>query len=259
MGMKRMGLKRGEVLALGLAIVALGVGVGVLWFMHEIVGVEAGAAFAALLALPVLAYAIASGRIRELTAGSLSVKFVEVANAPATIAAEDVEVPIQKAPLLKAGGKVEQTETWLGQFDPGQPSVLRVDVGLGANVCKGDEMLAITGLVRRQLPKFRFVVFLAEDRVLGFMPAQRFEQLLRHPRKGHEFVAAVNAGRAGEILRADGMLRPNCVDDVTTRQVLAELEELDLDSLVVVDRMGRFRGVVERDQVVCQMMLALVR
>jgi hypothetical protein len=258
MAMKQMAIKPRDAWAFGLAIVALGVGVAVMWFMHRIVRVEAGAAFAVLLLLPVLAYAIASGRIREFTAGSYSVKFTEVANAPATIASEEVEVPIQDAPLVQAGGKVEDAEVWLGQFDPGQPSVLRVDVGLGADVCKGEEMLKITGLVRRQLPKFRFVVFLAGDRVLGFMPAQRFEQLLRDP-KGHEFVAAVNAGRAGEILRADGMLRPNCVDDVTTRQVLAELEKLDLDSLVVVDREGRFRGVIEREQVVCQMMLALVR
>ena len=36
------------------------------------------------------------------------------------------------------------------------------------------------------------------------------------------------------------------------------MEETGLDPLVVVDRKGRFEGIVERDRVLSRMMLALV-
>ena len=47
-------------------------------------------------------------------------------------------------------------------------------------------------------------------------------------------------------------------ENATNAEALATMEETGLDALVVVDRKGRFSGIVERDRVLSRMMLALV-
>ena len=252
-------MTRRETAALTPAFVGLAAGLLVLWLAHHVAHLEGGAALAALLFLPLLVYALVSGRIRELTApGGVGVKLAEAAEDPApVVSADNVAVPIEDAFLTRARGAPIE---WIREIDPTCSAVLKIDLGLGSDYCQRVEMLEILRLAREQLVKFRFVVFLHGDkRVLGFMRVESFERLLADEDEGEQLAQAINKGHAEKVVEAPGMLRPNILDDATSREALIEMNRLRLDSIVVVDHEGRFKGVVEREHVLSRMMLALVK
>jgi CBS domain-containing protein len=104
---------------------------------------------------------------------------------------------------------------------------------------------------------FKFVVFLdAQDRFIGYMPAWALERLLEGE-SGARFVDALNKERIDQLVRTPTMITTRVTPHSTKAEALREMSERGLEALVVVDAEGRLCGVVERDQLMSMMLLAL--
>jgi predicted transcriptional regulator len=75
-------------------------------------------------------------------------------------------------------------------------------------------------------------------------------------RLGQEFIRAINHGERDQIARYPGVITKAISSKSTNAEALREMEKSNLEALVVVDD-GRFKGVVEREQLLSRMMLAL--
>ena len=251
-----------EAWAIGAAVVFLLLGIGVITAATRLMGVNTegsgDALFVALLILPILVYALASGRLSELRGpGGVGATFREATEAsvqPRAIAADTGTVNPEPVEVITKGG-VESLEARLHQIKPGGPTVLTMIVGAGYYV-RGAVLQYLDRL--SQFSGFELVAFINDEQALvASMPARDLRELLLAAGAGEDFIAMVNQGDFERLRRYPGVRD----DAVTTRAsdaaALRAMTGSDLASILVVDEQRRLVGVVDRDRIVSHMMLAL--
>jgi hypothetical protein len=246
---------RDEPRAVALSLLFVAVGIGVLWFAKDVAELDEDAVLVSLLLLPVLLYLALSGRLAEVTGpGGVGAKFREVANAPAHSALKHLSpedpflVPKMDLQMLR------QQQPQLAADD--RPIVFTFTLGAGApqygypDVTGYTDVLAATG-------RFLLVAFLDPGgRVLAYMSARRFQTLVRSE-AGQQFVADLNAPDAHQrLLVTPGVATDTLRAGASNAEALQVMTDKDLEAVVLVDDSARLSGVVERERVVADMLLA---
>jgi len=225
-----------------------------LWLAGTVTDLEGDAVYVALLVLPFIVYAVLSGRLLEVKGpGGWEAKFAQVAGAP--VEHSSTALPWERLQVVAKGGR-EALESIRAQLDESEPIVLTLTVGHRYQ----------PGLLARHLEtlshfrNFKFVVLLDEDgRVVAYAPQWALKTVLADPPLGRRFVADIANGNVGGLFRFPGVVRKTISDKAANADALAQMEELNLEALVVTGDDGTLRGIVEREQVLSKMMLALTR
>jgi CBS domain-containing protein len=244
------GPRRREFHYIGYSVLFLAAGIGAVWFVHSVLEVDGDAILVAVLVVPLLLYLTLSGRVSEIAAGSLSVKLSEVSREPVSqIATEYVTADLgprsdPNLPILKT--------------DPNRVQVVTLQHG---GHYERDEVLGRLKSLAAISPVAFLIVLDDRERVVAYMTYRSALDVLERKERGDLFIELVNGGDPDAFDGGGGFSAVKTEvlsSNATNAEALATMEETGLDALVVVDRKGRFQGIVERDRVLSRMMLALV-
>lgn len=241
-----------EIATVLITLALVSAGLAVLWFAKSVAGLEGEAILVALLIIPLVVYAVASGRLEELRGGGIEARFARVATATVTPDSTQLSVEamygVEKANPRQLPAVIDRLAD--------ETAPIGLTIFLGKDRYTRDALrkyLAALG----QLRTFKFVVFVdLEGRFEAYMPHWLLSQLLEGPHSG-AFVTALNKGLIGTIRRYPGVVRHAITTKHTNEHALREMERQGLEAIVVVDEERRVVGVVEREKVLSTMLLAL--
>lgn len=242
--------RRRELYYVGYAVLFLAVGIGAVWLVHSVLDVEGDAILVAILVLPVVLYLILGGRVDEIVAGGLTVKLAEARGEPISQAATGY-VPTHVAPGSDPHGATMKT-------NPNAPQVVTLRHG-------GDytrlQVLNHLKMLSEVSPVPFLIVVDDHGRVLAYMTYRSALDVLEREERGDMFIEVLRGGDPDAFDDGGGFtaVRTETLSaNATNAEALETMEDTGLDVLLVVDRKGRFEGIVERGDVLSRMMLALV-
>jgi signal-transduction protein with cAMP-binding, CBS, and nucleotidyltransferase domain len=251
-----------EAAAILVSILFLVLGFLAVWITKDVVGVSGDALFVAVLFVPIIVYMILTGRLRELRAGALQAKFADLAEKPieritqtTDASVRDIETSVQDMVLVEKG-LLEELKMAIRQIDESKPIALTLV--MGTKDFYKPKVLKDYLRIISQYRTFKFMVILdQENQFVAYLPAWTAQQILEIEALGAEFVKAINNGQVRKLQRYPGLVTKTISIKVTHKQALQEMTDRNLEALVVIDENKRLRGVVELEQVLSQLMLAL--
>jgi hypothetical protein len=233
-----------------------------LWFTRQLGSDPANTVgdvvLVSVLVMPILIYAIVSGSLKELRGlGGWGATFGSAITEPVSDRLAHVRVAIDDEDrLVDSSGETHplRDETELGHEEH-RPIFMKVTHG------KRDYTLkALRDSVESyyRFRSFELVVFLTSDeQFVAYMPAWAAKQILNDPERNEVFVDAINGGRA-ELLSYPGVVGKAISTGATSVEALREMVDHNSHFLVVTDEKNQVAGVVEREQVIGRMILALI-
>lgn len=114
--------------------------------------------------------------------------------------------------------------------------------------------------VLSQFRNFKFVIFVDEkDKFVGYMPSWTLSAMLKSDLgMENNFIEDINNGYIDKVQARLGVITERVTTETTNLEALKKMEKLNIEALVVVDpKTEEVRGVVERDRILSQMMVAL--
>jgi CBS domain len=248
-------------------LLVLAFGVFVLWAITKLVNepeTKVGdVVLALLLVSPILIYAIVTGKLTELKGpGGVEAKFFAQAAMPVATTASHDSVSIDELLTVTADAGQHQLGKRVQRFTEIQPIVMTVTIG-AASFKEGDEEEHIEGLRAyvAQLSRsrnFALVAFLdTHGNFVAYMPSWVVKNRLDDPEKAKELFKVLKEANQHKLFAYPGILRDKVSPHVTNGDALRKMVESNLDLIVVVDENNRLKGVLEREQVLSKMVLAL--
>lgn len=253
-----MNQKNKERNALFAAIAFLLLGFAVLWVTKTILSIEGDLVYVSLLFVPIIVFAIYSGKLEELKGpGGLEAKFTKAANESVSAASEEVAPSVEEMQIIVKEG-LNLLEEKKRQLNEAQPIVMIMELGK-VNYYKREDVLAYLELLS-QFRNFKFVVFVDSKRqFVAYMPSWAVKGLLSKPELGYEFINVINNGNRQELFRYPGVISETIRTQSTNAEALREMTRRNLEALVVIDERNQLKGVVEREQVLSRMILSLTK
>ena len=226
------------------------------WFSKTFLKIESDAVYIAVLLLPIIAYVIFSGRLKELKAGGLEASFVTVAEQSVEIASETIEPSTGEMEVVAKEG-IRELEKRKKYMDESKPIVLTLTLGRpGYN---REVMLQYLEVLSRYR-NFKFVVILnATNNFVAYIPSWAVMQILRLTNLGYEFVDIISQGNIGELRRYPGVVTKTISTKTTNLDALREMTSHNLEALVVTDENMNLKGVVEREQIISKLLLGIAK
>jgi hypothetical protein len=234
-----------------MSLVFLAGGICAIWFVQRILKVEGEAVLVALLVVPLVLYLTLSGRVREIAAGNLNVKLNEASREPVGQAATEY-VTADLGPRSDPYGPITKTDPNLAQV---------VTLTHGSGPYEREEVLDHLTTLAAMRPVPFLIVLDSHERVLAYMTYRSAIDVLDRSDRGDLFIKLVNEGDPNAFDMGGGfsaVRTETLMNNATNGEALSTMEKTGLEALVVVDRKGRFGGIVERERLLTRMMLTLV-
>lgn len=242
----------GYVAVLGLALL---LGLLVALFSRFVGKIESDVVLLFFTVAPLFLLLVATERINLLKApGGLELSFVErvvqIQNDPANQA---VVLEVAQAAPISPGLPAESV---------GRPTM---SIQFGRGDYQRQWLIENLAPGQSQYVNLRYVVFVDEDnRFIAFMPLSSFIYILQLEDEGTRLERVINQGRRPELLRFPGVIQTALVatgaamgDLPTNGDVLRTMVQHNLPAVAVVSPDGRLIGLVERDQLVSDLLLDL--
>jgi hypothetical protein len=239
-------------------------GLLVVWLAKAVIKIEGDAIFISLLLLPFLVYMVLAGKLEEFKApGGLEARFAKVAEESVAPADQSIAPSVQDLAIVEKRG-LDELHALRRRVDESKPTVMTMVLGGNhGHDTHTREYIYAPGAVAAyldllsQLRNFKLVLFLDErGNFVAYMPQWSLRAILARPQLGYEFIDVVNHGERDELLRYPGIIAKTISSASTNAEALRRMEEHNLEALIVVDD-GRPKGVVEREQILSRMILAL--
>lgn len=245
-----------EAIAVLVSILFLALGFLAIWITNAVMDIEGDAVFVSLLLIPILVYVIFSGRLKEIRApGGLEAKFVDVAEKLVEPTAEPIEASTEEMQIVEKEG-LRELQRSLAHIDESKPITLTLTLGRRGYYDRGALLQYIKTL--SQFRNFKFVIILdQENRFVAYLPHWMMKQILEIDSLGYDFVQAINDGRLQDLRHYPGVVTKTVSTKATNIEAIREMTAQNLEALVVIDEDRRLRGVVEREQVLSKLILAL--
>jgi CBS domain-containing protein len=246
-----------ETSAILLSVFFLILGFSTLWFSQRYLKLEGEVVFVFLLLMPILVYAILSGRLGELKAGGLEAKFVDVAKQSIELGSETIEPSVRDMETVAKGG-ARHLERTLRRLNESKPIVITLNLGRQGYYDRAVLIQYFEAL--SQYRNFKFAVILDEDnRFVAYMPSWAMLQLLRIQDLGNRFVQLINSGEKFEVIQYPGVITSTISTRTTNLEALKQMTERNIEALVVIDDDRKLRGVVEREQILSKLLIGLAK
>ena len=260
-------------MALLIAIILLIIGISAAWVSRDLIRLRQTSNdlyYAAVILAPILAFAIASGRMKQLKAGGLEAEFGDIVKQqiePSSVRLfEERTIKTVKGSLPDLMIKIKEIRRKL-IYEPQQPIVLTLSLG-SANLDRHNEENHISHYGREALyryinklsiefPSFKLIVILDQyTRVKAYIAANRLKNILsiNNDNEYNEneicrrFIRAVNEGLITELIEIPGIVTTTVKRNNTNIEVLKIMNDQELEVLVVVDNNGSLSGVIDRGQ-----------
>jgi hypothetical protein len=242
----------GDIAVLGLALL---LGFLVALFTRFIGKIQSDAVLLFLTVAPLFLLLVATERINLLKApGGLELSFaervVQIRNDPANQA---VVLEVAAAAPISPG------------LPPQSVGRLTMSIQFGRGDYQRQWLIDNLAPGQSQYVNLRYVVFVdADNRFIAFMPLSSFINLLELDDRGPHLERVINQGRRMELLRFPGVIQnalvatgPDMDDLPTNGDVLRTMLQHNLPAVAVIGPDGRLIGLVERDQIVSDLLLDL--
>jgi len=239
------------VLFLVLAILAV-------WAVRDVIGMTLdskaliGLLFSVIVALAIV-YALLTGQFEQLKTP------VGEFNAMKTRAVQSdhatIEASIREPEVIEK----EAVSSLLPRLQSADQSVpLVLTMHLGRTGYYGREALLVYLETLMQLRNFRFVIIVRENgSFAAYIPAWAARRIVESPALGDEFVGLINRGDMNKLRQFPGIIAASLPSSASNLEALKEMKMRNLEALVVIDKDGKVRGVVEREQLLSEFVLAL--
>jgi CBS domain-containing protein len=249
-----------ELRPLLMSLLFVGLGLVLLWaaryWINDPATAMGDAVFVALLVMPVLIYAIISGRLTEFRGpGGVGASFnaIVTTSVSETVGQDPVTLDQQSVQMVDKGDLSELHKKIRG-LDEVTPVVLTLTFGGGHYSLEALQKY-MEGLSRSR--NFKLVVFLAKDkRFLAYMPSWAAKTVLDTPNMGEEFVRVINDGDA-KLFQYPSVVQKTISTRSTHAEALREMIDRNIEAMVVTDETNHLQGIAEREQILSKMMLAL--
>ena len=243
--------------AVGASLMFVMLGLLFVWLAKRYLKLDGDAVLVALLVLPAVIYMIFSGRLSELKAGGLEAKFAGVAAAPVEPASESVAGSVAEMQMVAKLGTGELKRR-LQRLDESKPITLTLTTGKDLYYDRSALRTYVEELSRFR--NFKFVIVLDhENRLVAYLPSWALSQILKLEALGDEFVRMLNEDRIGELRQYPGIITHAISTSSNNVEALREMTRQNIEAVVVVDGDRRVRGVVEREQILSKLLLAMAR
>lgn len=254
--MKKGSLSR-EMKAILISILFIALGFLAIWLSKTFLEAEGEVLFIFLLLAPILAYTIFSGRLTELKAGGVEAKFSDAGGQAVDVGTETIDASVNDMEMVAKGG-VRELGQKLNQINKSKPMLLTLVMGKRGYYYSPALVKYVEGLA--QFASFKFVVILdQEGHFVASLTARAMLQILGSPELGTAFVDIVNDGRVDELTQYPGVMTRPISTKTTNLEALKEMTERNSEALVVVDTSKKLAGVVEREQILSKLLLAMAK
>ena len=248
----------------------VGLGLAILWAITSWINNKnttvGDVVLAMLLVLPILIYALISGRLTELKGpGGVEAKFTGVAIRPVAETASHDLVSFDQLLTVGTdeGGEQPRGEKQLAErvrrFTEVQPIVMVITIGSGGERKTSDiESLKMYVAQLARTRNFALVAFLDTKKdFVAYMPSWTIQNRLLDEDKANDLFRVIQEDDRGTLIDYPGVVRDKISPTTTNGEALRKMVTSNLNVIVVVDENNRLKGVVEREQVLTRMMLAL--
>jgi len=253
--MRKAALKR-EALAIALTALFCGFGFLAIWIAKSKLGITQEVVYIAFLLLPILIYLIVVGRVLEFKVFGTEAKFASVATQSIEPVSETIEPSVQDTQVVAKEG-IKELQKRARHLDRSKPIILTLVLGKAAYY----EHRALEQYVEvlSQYPSFRGVMIVNEEgKFQVCFPSGAVVRILKSP-DGNEFVQDINQGQIDKLPRYPGALTKTLTKNSTNLEALQEMTTQNLDALIVVNEEGKLIGVVERNQLISKLLLAMAQ
>ena len=252
------------------SIIFLALGFSTILIFQKLLKLQQDAVLVAILLVPVVIYLILSGKLLEFKAGGISAKFNATAKEPVSkgeINAKPLEV--QQVAVIEKG-TIADLQRYLKSISNTMYIVLTVTFGKGPNYYSADALLKYL----RTFSQYRDYILLAildqNGKVYAYLTSQRAMQIIEKempedqvPRQvtsldKNRFVRAINEGKK-TVLSGYELVKTTLRATDTNISALNQMTRLNMDALIVTDENGKLKGVVEREQVLSRLLLAMTK
>jgi hypothetical protein len=250
-----------ELRPLLMSLLFVGLGIVLLWaaryWINDPATAMGDAVFVALLVMPILIYAIISGRLTELRGpGGVGATFNMVVTAAVSETVKQDLVSVDQQGVQMVGkGDLSRLDKKIQEINEVDPVVLTLTLGAGHYTLEALHQY-MDALSRSR--NFKLVVFLTKDKgFLAYMPAWAAKTVLDTPNMGADFVRVINDGDPNKLFQYPSVVRKTLSTRSTHAEALREMLEKNVEALVVTDETNQLKGIAEREQLLSRMMLAL--
>lgn len=242
-----------------LVIILLVLGLLVVLAINAIMdGMDTTALLIGLL-IPLLSYALIAGVVEELGFGGVKARFYRVAAQSVRSHMVPPPMTINVNDVLKVGDKgPDALDEMIRGYQPHEIKPMVLSIPLGSDAYDRKRTLdSIDRLLK--YPNFRLVVFLdQQERVKAYLTPWDARRLLSDLQAGEVFIGIVQSGDLPELADIPEVTTEMVNHKTTIIAALRFMNEHALDTLVAVDVHGRLQGIVDRDQILASIVLALV-
>ncbi len=256
--MSRQRLTR-EGITLVVSMMFLILGLFALWIMKTWLNMQQDVVLVSILLIPILAYMMFSGRLQEIRGpGGLSATFIDMAHTPLLDKDENnaERVEVGQVGIVEKEG-MSDLQQMLQKVGNSTYIVLTVTLG---KVDHYEETALLNYLkALSQYRNFIFLVILDQcDEVFAYLAGWRAMRILEMDQQMRDpgFVHAIKQGSKQDLLRYE-LIRMTARTTDTNINVLKLMTELKISALIVTDKDHKLKGVVEREQVLSQLTLAM--
>ena len=246
-------LPESERSAIVVSIAALVI-VVVLAVLLRLVGIRESAALIAIIALPLIIYGVASGKVQEFNApGGWGATFREAANdevepVPITQAIQDVEI-VRKGGLraLKQAGQ---------RLDSNKPVALTLELGRRGYYSQ-HAIKAYVETLSLVDPNMTVLLVEGDGKFVAMAEATSVIRALDNDIIASNFLHAIETGDRMLLMDEVGFVDVSVGQNATNVEALSKMQSENLHSIVVVDGNSRPKGIVRRDDIVARLLVKL--
>jgi CBS domain-containing protein len=213
----------------------------------------------ALALVPVALWMLFTGKVQELTVGDVKIvtAFRDAAQSP-------INKQVTQFTPLPVTNVLEGAKADVGQI----PRLLQknteaLSFRLGGGHYYGPAIAEYMSKLS-QSPSFRYVVVLQSDgKFVGIMEARQLLALLTTPgqQMSDQIATYLNDNDLAAIQKLPGLILASKAVRQTAdkRQVLTQMQEMDVQTLPVVDDVGAFVGVVDRSKLTASILIEIAQ
>lgn len=232
-------------------IIVVGIGLLCMGVAKLVMHVDNIGGLLAALVLPMIVFALVSGNLSSVkVSGVLEATFAQ------RIDPKSMAITAQDATIIEKAG-IEHLSEALPVLRGASPIMLTLTVG---NSGYSPSMLLTYLNALRTLPNFKFLVLLDSDhRLVGYMTASTASQILSNAPTAGLLVGDISANRLNELTHFPGVVTKSLSSTASNRDALEFMAEANLDAAVVTDTDQHVKGLIERNQVMSTLILALAK
>lgn len=245
-----------EWLGVIVAVAVLVVAVGVLLVMKRLVGSVDGATFIAVLLIPLIVYAVVSGRVAEFSApGGWGAKFRSAATSQ--VESSGIIENVEALQAIEKGG-FRELNLAVEQLNPDLPNALTLRVGL-SNYYHPDAILRYLKTLMAVGPS-TYVVFVANETggFVGSANASQVVAILEAEPTRDQFMEELVSGGDGAFEELGNLVRQLLKPEDSNSMALQKFLDSNAEALVVVSEDGQKPiGIVDRNRLMTKLMVKL--